>query len=465
MLELTKEPNETPEEDFEEALDPRLRQQLLTRLTMGARGTVAGTVALLALIASGPDDARAAKAGLALVGCQSSANGPEVPGCDRLEGLDRPGAIAFSADGRSGYASYPDGLAVFDRDAQTGALTFTQCLDAAGNPPCNQSREIRGPASDIVVTPDGLSVYAVSAKGLRLLSFRRDPATGRLAFGSCEEYDPTDQGEPGCPVGPFYQLLQIEASPDGQTVYLLDLGCSDNTGDCFTGLTARARDAQTSLLSGSGGATSSFDWRFGPITAAGANLYAVNSGSRTGITAFRRTASGLRKSGCVTEQKRNGCRKSRKKAQPAAVAVSPNGRMLVTVRNGRLAVFARDSRGRLSFKHCLATSKGKRPGGCRPLGRVPKNGLSSLQQLEFSADGRSLYAAPLHRGTRLVRFKVKPHGGKIAFADCLSSDRSKGCARTPALQGLEEIATVGPFLYASTVGTEVSKVLRFRLGG
>lgn len=440
---------------------------------MGARGTVAGTVALLAVIASWPDDASATKAGLALVGCQSSANGPEVPGCDRLEGLARPGAIAFSADGRSGYASYPDGIAVFDRDAQTGALTFTQCLDAAGNPPCDQSAEIRGPASDLVVTPDGLSVYAASAKALRLLSFRRDPATGRLAFGSCMYYDYTGQGDlSGCQAGPFSIPRQIEASPDGRTMYLLDVGCAENTGDCFTGLTAFARDAQTSLLSGSGGAGSSFDWRFGPIAAVGANLYAVLSGARTGITVFRRTASGLRNTGCVTEQKRKGCR-TRKKAQPAAVAVSPNGRMLVTLRNGRLAVFARDSQGRLSFKHCLATGKGKRRGGCRPLGRVPKNGLSSLQQLEFSADGRSLYAAPPHslnaaplqRSTRLVRFKVKPHGGKIALADCLSSGRSKGCARTPALQGLDQIATVGPFLYASTLGTDVSKVLRFRLGG
>ena len=432
---------------------------------MRGRGTVAGTVALLAVIASGPDDASAAKAGLALVGCQSSANGPEVPGCDRLEGLDRPKVIAFSADGRSGYAGYPDGIAVFDRDAQTGALKFTQCLDDAGNPPCNQSAEISGTASDIVVTPDGLSVYL--ATGTRLLSFRRDPATGRLAFGSCQYYDYTGQGDlPGCKVGPFFQPLQIEVSPDGRTVYLRDLGCSDNTGTCQSGLVAFARDAQTSLLSGSRSAFSGTDWSFGPITAAGANIYAVNSGSRTGITAFRQTASGaLRKTGCVTEQKRKGCRKSRKKAQPAAVAVSPNGRMLVTVRNGRLAVFARDSHGRLSFKHCLATGMAKRRGGCRPLGRVPKNGLSSLQQLEFSADGRSLYAAPLHRGTRLVRFKVKPHGGKIVFADCLSSGRSKGCARTPALQGLEELATVGPLLYASTVGTDVGKVLRFRLGG
>jgi len=431
---------------------------------MGTRGTVAGAVALLAVIASGPDDARAAKAGLALVGCQSSVKGPEVPGCDRLEGLDRPGAIAFSADGRSGYASYPDGIAVFDRDAQTGALTFTQCLGAAGTPPCDQSAQIRGTGFDIVVPPDGLSVYAVAPSWL--YSFRRDPTTGRLTFASCEYTSSYGNTDPlGCPVGPFAQPHQIEGSTEGRTVYLRDSDCADNTGTCQAGLTAYARDAQTSLLSSSPFVFSGTGWSFGAMAAAGGNLYAVNFGSRTGISAFSRTGSGtIRQTGCVTEQEGKGCR-THKKATPAAIAVSPNGRMLVTVRNGRLAVFARKSNGQLSFKHCLAAGKGKRRGGCRPLGRVPKNGLSSLQQLEFSADGRSLYAAPLHGGTRLLRFNVKPHGGKIAFADCLSSGRSKGCAPTPALRGLAEIATVGPFLYASAVGTDVSKVLRFRPGG
>ncbi len=68
------------------------------------------TLATVAAALTFAHPASAAAGKLVLGGCQTSPSGPPVAGCAPLQGLGRTGGMAFSADGRSAYASFPGGM-------------------------------------------------------------------------------------------------------------------------------------------------------------------------------------------------------------------------------------------------------------------------------------------------------------------------------------------------------------------
>jgi hypothetical protein len=229
--------------------------------------------------------------------------------------------------------------------------------------------------------------------------------------------------------------------------------CTDNTGECFAGVHAYRRNPETSVLQArdtSDGAT----YEEGPFAVGPGTLYQVDSGFGT-INVFRRVGlAGLRRVQCLWPRRAPGfdarCVKEPAMRRARAIALSPNGRSLVTAvdlghRKGGLAAFDRSPNGRLTFRRCLAPATGSH--GCRPLGM--NVGLGRIEQLEFSADGRSLYAvSEAGEGHFLVRFKVNPKRGKIAFAQCLAAVRRRGCTSVRPLRGLSEIAPYGRFVYA-----------------
>lgn len=417
----------------------------ISRMTFAA---VAAAIA--ATMVCSQADARADVGQLVLDGCQSSAVDPPAEGCSQLTGLDHPGAIAFSSNGLSAYASYPDGIAAFDRDPATGSLSFAECFDRAGVAPCTQIPGIVGTAGDIVVPRDGLSVYAAGGRRPTLIGFRRDPLTGRLTFASCEYSSYGAQDDlPGCPVGAFEEAHQIESTGDGRAIFLADRGCADNTGQCAASVIVYGRDPQTSSLTPLDSATPRFA-SLGPFAFGGGTLFTLEP-KRGAISAFRRTGSAtFAPAGCVTRRRARGCRAIRKMGQLSTLAISPNGRTLVAARVGRLAVFGRGRTGTLRLR------------AARPLLRRAR-----VSQLEFSPDGRSVYAVvTVAGGSGLIRFSANPRRGKIAYAQCLTEVRLRGCSHLPRLHGLSEVAGTGRFLYATTLagpapGTRDS-LLRFR---
>ena len=398
-------------------------------------------------------DARADVGKVALDGCQTSAVDPPAQGCSQLAGLDHPRAIAFSSDGRSAYASYPDGIAGFDRDPVTGSLSFAECFDRTGVAPCTQIPGIVGTAADIVVPRDGLSVYAAGGRRQTLIGFRRDSLTGRLTFASCEYSSYGAEGDlPGCPVGGFEEAHQIESSGDGRAIFLADRGCADNTGQCFAWVIVYARDPQTSWLTPSDSAAPRFD-SLGPFVFGGGTLFTLEAGHGA-LSAFRRTGPAtFTFASCVTRVKARRCRTIRSMGQLSTLAISPNGRTLVAGRVGRLAVFARGRTGKLRLRAAKRLFRRARVG-----------------QLEFSPDGRSLYAVvTVAGGSGLLRFRADPRRGKIAYAQCLTEVRLRGCSHLPSLHGLSEVAGRGRFLYATALAAPTSGVpdalLRFRAAG
>lgn len=114
-------------------------------------------------------------------------------------GLGGPASLAFSPDGRFVYVAARGDAAVstFAR-SPNGSLSFQSCLSggisafiSGASSPCIQvapdnshGSGLRG-INRIVLSPDGTSLYASSPKTSSVTEFRRDPATGQLAYTGC----------------------------------------------------------------------------------------------------------------------------------------------------------------------------------------------------------------------------------------------------------------------------------------
>src|SRR5437867_3646496 len=103
----------------------------------------------------------------------------ELNGTGSVTGLGGATGVAVSPDGRNIYAAgeVDDALAVFHRDSATGALTFVEMQkEAVGG--------VDGltDAYGVAVSPDGASVYVASKRGDALAVFSRDAVSGALTF-------------------------------------------------------------------------------------------------------------------------------------------------------------------------------------------------------------------------------------------------------------------------------------------
>lgn len=123
-------------------------------------------------------------------------------------GLASVSNLALSADGRNLYATgaAEDAIQVLSRDTQTGALSGSQVVrdGVAGVSGLDGVR-------DVVVSPSGANVYAVSETDDAAVSFTRN-ASGQLVFlGAAQD------GVAGAHLDGAYALA---ISPDGKNVYV-----------------------------------------------------------------------------------------------------------------------------------------------------------------------------------------------------------------------------------------------------
>ncbi len=108
--------------------------------------------------------------------------GSEFDGVSGVTGLMGARSAAVSPDGAHLYVASleADALAVFGRDALTGALSFVEAqFDNVGG-----VDGLDGPTGTHAVTlsPDGLNVYVAANTDDALAVFSRDPETGALSF-------------------------------------------------------------------------------------------------------------------------------------------------------------------------------------------------------------------------------------------------------------------------------------------
>lgn len=365
----------------------------------GVHTPISALVVALALAVVAPQEAPAAggpaqKPGKA--GCVSDSG--TAGACARGVALVHPNSVAVSPDGKNVYVASEDSnaVAVFDRDSATGALTqkpgTAGCVSQDGTAgACARGVALNAPL-DVVVTPDGKSVYVAAALSDAVAAFDRDPGTGALTQ------------KPGT------------------------AGCVSETGTaglCTDGL---ALDNPISLA----------------VTPDGKNVYAGSLNSdAVAVLGRNGTTGALNPAGCVSQLGTGGCLQANALIDPRAVAVSPDGKQTYV---GSFAVTTLDRStttgeltGRSGMAGCIG---GVAPNGCRPA-----NAIRGPRGITMSPDGGNMYVSSESSNSLAVFDRDALTGTvtqKAGTDGCTSLDGTGGACRVGTAFDDPERAVVSP---------------------
>lgn len=305
---------------------------------------------------------------------------------DPDDGLNYVTSMVISPDGAHLYAAAKrdNALTTFAIDAGSGALTRVQTLfdDVAG------VHGLRN-ATEVAVSPDGADVYVAGDEKLGV--FRRNPATGTLAFVETDAaaFSPTWVG----------------ISPDGAYVYAFDQAAPNATCSVL------ARNAATGSLTLVSNFTGGLQYKLsGTITPDGRYFYVAATGPGYGIETYSRnlTTGAL----SLIDTYTDALQYTRWEPAALKVAVTADGAHLLVAADlniyndyadGFMVVLRRDpSTGALqreSLKEPRATSI---------------LGLGNPSSIAPSADGRHVYVAAYSAQT-LTAFDRDPTNGTLIY--------------------------------------------------
>jgi 6-phosphogluconolactonase (cycloisomerase 2 family) len=317
----------------------------------------------------------------------------EVDGVGGVTGIAGAYDVALSADGAHAYvtgATFAVGrVAIFERDAGTGALTFVDSADGGTIPQA------------VIVSDDGLHVYVTSFSGPSgaVRTFARDAGTGLLTFVA-DTFNGTG------PIEGMRDPPDLALDPTGSHLYVLGVPGSFTAID--GGLAVFSRDGVTGALT--------FVQRrvqeMSAIAVAGATAIAVSpDGAHAYVAAWRERAVGV-----FARDVPSGDLAFLDAAYQGevdglwgadAVAVSPDGANLYVAGtgDGSLVVFHRDAgTGLLAFVE------------------VERNGVAGVtgldgpvpQGLVVSPDGAHVYAAA-EDSSSIAVFARDPGTGALTF--------------------------------------------------
>lgn len=341
-----------------------------------------------------------------------------------------PRRVAFSPDGRHVYVPFFDdsgGVAIFDRDPLTGALTqkpgAAGCVRESASANCADARALRGPV-EVVMSQDGRNVYVLSTRPSQngVAVFGRDPATGQLTqlagTAGCLVVAQTPADLDGCSAGQAPWSVDggargLVGRGDGRALYL----SASTAGNARAIVVHLSRDAQTGALTqvagpagcitstGEGGACADGTSIGGgglAIAPDDRNLYTGDDLDGAIAVLALGADGGMSQSpppsGCVKQTGSGGCTPGGFAFNdPRALAVAPDGRSLYMSSShpfdpANLLIFDRGSDGSLTAKSkalgCVALAASGDTTGC---GVEPRLGL--VDGIAVSPDDASLYTA------------------------------------------------------------------------
>jgi DNA-binding beta-propeller fold protein YncE len=390
-------------------------------------------------------------------------------------------AVAVSPDGRNVYvaASRSDAIAVFARDAKTGALRqrggSAGCVAADGAFGCGRAIGLDGPNS-LALSPNGRFLYATSRASASVTVFRRKSGNGALVQlrdgAGCVSGLPI----PGCAPGRGLSGPDVVAlSPDGESLYV---------GSFFGNAVAvfkRERNGALAQFEGEGGCLAEAIAGCAPAIGIGApeglavspdgrSVYVAGATSNS-IAAFSRDLETGALSqpgegaGCVVDASTPiaGCTAGVQLLGANALAFAPAGRDLyaTSLFSDSVTSFGRLATGAISQKPgtrgCLIYL---RSAGCS-FGRE----LEAPEGIAVAPDGRSAYVASFASGAIDVLARERESGVVVQVpgrAGCIAAKSVPECRPGRALKGVSSVAVSpdGRNVYATSFFSNAVDVFR-----
>ena len=346
-----------------------------------------------------------------------------------------------------------DIVSIFSRNTSTGALTPAGCISDADIFPgsgCADFAEGLNAPAGIAIAPSGLDVYVAGNNDQAIVHLARDPNTGDLSDGGCVPFTGDSAGcgtttQPG-----IERPWDLVVSPDGASVYVVSsffggsvarLTRNTSTGDISASGQCIADAGGTPA--GCGGTQEGLAGaRAMAISADGASLHVVSRDDGSLVSLKPDLSSlgcfadvGAPLAGCTSVEGLSGG------GPGMGVAVSPDGGSVYTkVADGGAGVvvqFDRSAAGALTHVGCIQDTGAST--GCAQSAQ----GLAGDGDIAVSSDNASVYAVS-DVDDAIVRFDRNTTTGALTPLGCIADAGTTGCASlAPALDQSRGV-TVSP---------------------
>ncbi|MBN3923713.1 beta-propeller fold lactonase family protein [Nostoc sp. NMS4] len=319
----------------------------------------------------------------------------DTNGVDGLAGAE---SLTVSPDGKFLYASgYQDSaVAVFERNQQTGELTFVEVQ----KDDTNGVDGLAG-AESLTVSPDGKFLYASGYQDSAVAVFERNQQTGKLSFVEVQKDDTNG-------VDGLAAAASVTVSPDGKFLYAAgydDSALAVFQRDTTTGKLSfvEVQQDDTNGVDGLANANSVI------VSPDGKFLYAAGY-QDSAVAVFQRDTTTGKLS--FVEVQKDNTNSVDGLGGAYSITVSPDGKYLYAAGydDSAVAVFGRDTTtGKLSYVE------------------VQKDGISSVDGLggvysvTVSADGKYLYAAG-YQDSAVAVFERNQQTGQLSFVEVQKDD-------------------------------------------
>ena len=367
--------------------------------------------------------------------------------CADVDGnpIDGPQGAAVSPDGNHVYVAgqSANAIAVFGRAPQ-GQLTYAGCASNDGS--AGKCADVPGNAmvapDDVVVSPDGGSVYAANFSSGTIVAFDRREG-GEIVYDGCFGNDSVNGICTDVPGTPLDAITSLTVSPDGGTVY------ATGSGDVAVfGRDAGGNLAYAGCVSDNGTGGLCADVPGAPlgstqeaaVSGDGKSLYVASVPGT--VSVFDRDANGaITFGGCVSDDSANtGCANPPGNPLSGAddVEVSPDGNQVYVtgLSSQAVSVLGRASGGQVTYEGCVSDD-----GSGGLCGDLPDGVLLQPDALAVSGDGGSVYVSTSFSNAVVVLDRAT--GGQLTFGGCVSDDGTGGkCADVPGstMQGVSDVA-------------------------
>ena len=408
-------------------------------------------------------------------------------GCAAARALEGPGpfmgsrAIALSPDGKNVYvaSSGSDAVAIFRRDARSGALTQLPgkagCLAAKGADGCAAAVGLDGPNS-VAVSADGRNVYVTSRDANTVTAFARNRASGALSQLPGAAGCISGLSIPGCAggralVGPDVVIV----SPEGNSVYVGSFfgnAVAIFARDASTGALAQMPETSGCIaeaLSGCATAVGLGAPEGLAISNDGTSVYVASALSNALVVLARDPSTGTLAQvngagGCIADPALSGCSAGVQLGGANAVAVTPRGSgvYVTSLTSNSVTTF---------LPSTSSAGLAQKPGtsGClvylRAVGCSFGRALIAPEGLAISPDGASVYIAAFRSGAVDVLDRGRKAGSTVqkpGRAGCQAARTLAGCTRARALRGVSSLAVSpdGRNVYATSFFSNAVDVFR-----